>query len=157
MKINCLYDGSTTVARWSRGMIRASDARGPGFKSRASPTLFLSSLTYRSKVNEKLSYKITIFGHRTPIREFFSKHSKVKIFYISMMIWVCCDRYVSTIFFRPMELTSFISNQEKSQNMGKKRNITLNAIQHATGTFWNIVAIRESLHGQATILKSLQP
>ena len=28
-------------ARWSRGMIRASDARGPGFKSRTSP-LFLS-------------------------------------------------------------------------------------------------------------------
>ena len=25
-------------ARWSRGMIRASDARGPGFKSRTSPT-----------------------------------------------------------------------------------------------------------------------
>jgi len=25
------------VARWSRGMIRASGARGPGFKSRTSP------------------------------------------------------------------------------------------------------------------------
>ena len=29
--------GFTEVARWSRGMIRASGARGPGFKSRTSP------------------------------------------------------------------------------------------------------------------------
>ena len=28
------------MARWSRGMIRASGARGPGFKSRTSPKLF---------------------------------------------------------------------------------------------------------------------
>ena len=28
------------VARWSRGMIRASGARGPGFKSRTSPVDF---------------------------------------------------------------------------------------------------------------------
>ena len=28
------------VARWSRGMIRASGARGPGFKSRTSPQSF---------------------------------------------------------------------------------------------------------------------
>ena len=28
---------STKVARWSRGMIRASGARGPGFNSRTSP------------------------------------------------------------------------------------------------------------------------
>lgn len=79
-------DRSMSVARWSRGMICASDARGPGFKSRASPTLFLFSLAYRSKFIQKLTYKITIFGHRTPIRDFFSKHNKVKIFYISMMI-----------------------------------------------------------------------
>ena len=31
-------DRSMSVARWSRGMICASDARGPGFKSRTSPT-----------------------------------------------------------------------------------------------------------------------
>ena len=30
-----------SVARWSRGMICASDARGPGFKSRTSPMLLL--------------------------------------------------------------------------------------------------------------------
>ena len=28
-----------TPARWSRGMIRASGARGPGFKSRTSPEI----------------------------------------------------------------------------------------------------------------------
>ena len=28
------------VARWSRGMIRASGARGPGFNSRTSPIVF---------------------------------------------------------------------------------------------------------------------
>ena len=32
------------VARWSRGMIRASGARGPGFKSRTSPMIFLNLL-----------------------------------------------------------------------------------------------------------------
>ena len=29
----------TGTARWSRGMIRASGARGPGFKSRTSPEI----------------------------------------------------------------------------------------------------------------------
>ena len=38
-----IFVGCSTIsqlARWSRGMIRASGARGPGFKSRTSPTLF---------------------------------------------------------------------------------------------------------------------
>ena len=34
-----LFEAS--VARWSRGMIRASGARGPGFNSRTSPQLVL--------------------------------------------------------------------------------------------------------------------
>ena len=32
------FSSHTSMARWSRGMIRASGARGPGFKSRTSPT-----------------------------------------------------------------------------------------------------------------------
>ena len=41
-------DRSTSVARWSRGMICASDARGPGFKSRTSPK-FLSDLSFNGE------------------------------------------------------------------------------------------------------------
>ena len=35
-----LNESNLTLARWSRGMIRASGARGPGFKSRSSPEVF---------------------------------------------------------------------------------------------------------------------
>ena len=38
--VNCCNN----VAQWSRGMIRASGARGPGFKSRMSPLLSSSSI-----------------------------------------------------------------------------------------------------------------
>ena len=36
-----LNKSNLTLARWSRGMIRASGARGPGFKSRTSPIILL--------------------------------------------------------------------------------------------------------------------
>ena len=39
----------TILARWSRGMIRASGARGPGFKSRTSPILKECFTTFESK------------------------------------------------------------------------------------------------------------
>ena len=44
-----LNKSNLTLARWSRGMIRASGARGPGFKSRTSP-------------NEKLFFIKNSFG-----------------------------------------------------------------------------------------------
>ena len=97
---------------------------------------------FYSHIDPKLEFKIKLISIKTDNCRspdsnlwIFSKHYKVKTFYISMMIWVCCDQYVLTIFFRQMELTNFISSQEKSQNMEKKRNIISNAIQHATGTF----------------------
>ena len=44
------------VARWSRGMIRASDARGPGFKSRTSPTFLLLSGVWTARTNGALCH-----------------------------------------------------------------------------------------------------
>ena len=44
-------DCSMSVARWSRGMICASDARGPGFKSRTSPIFH----SYYQKNGENLN------------------------------------------------------------------------------------------------------
>ena len=51
-------DRSTSVARWSRGMICASDARGPGFKSRTSPK-FLCDLSFNG---EKKSFEYSKLG-----------------------------------------------------------------------------------------------
>ena len=45
-------DRSMSVARWSRGMICASDARGPGFKSRTSP---IFSFFFSKKNDENLN------------------------------------------------------------------------------------------------------
>ena len=39
--INYCYQSKALPARWSRGMILASGVRGPGFKSRMRPILFL--------------------------------------------------------------------------------------------------------------------
>ena len=58
-----------------------------------------------------------------------------------MMIWVCFDQYVSMIFSHQMVPTNFTINPKKLQNMEEKRNIILNAIQHAKGIFSQISAI----------------
>ena len=45
------------AAQWSRGMIRASGARGPGFKSRLSPKLFR---VFRSLLPGGIVFEISI-------------------------------------------------------------------------------------------------
>ena len=76
IRIDCVLSGvlfaktAKYVARWSRGMILASGARGPGFNSRTSPTSFFCSNINRFCTNMFLNH----FGVRTLIRNYLPHH-----------------------------------------------------------------------------------
>ena len=44
-----MQDATVRPARWSRGMILALGARGPGFKSRTSPPSFVKMVIIEAK------------------------------------------------------------------------------------------------------------
>ena len=96
-------DCSMSVARWSRGMICASDARGPGFKSRTSPIFHsyyqkngenLSSNTLNKaqiKVSRPVWSMPTIRSWRKSVRQaekFGSSVRNLFIAFILSIIWV---------------------------------------------------------------------
>ena len=87
------------MARWSRGMIRASDARGPGFKSRASPSLFLSAFP---EVNQE-SKNFLYFNDD-----------------LSLLRPICLDDFLSSngtfkLYIKPKEITKY--GKEKKYNI----------------------------------------
>ena len=50
------------MARWSRGMILALGARGPGLKSRTSPVFFQNSITLKNY--QRSTVVIQFLSHR---------------------------------------------------------------------------------------------